>query len=262
MYWGKLGLNMDEEAIKKLSDFLNEYLDLYGDNLFVNNRGIEELLFNMAEAEPSIEQKILPEKKIMPQMQELNNPDAPLWKFREKIKDCVQCPLGHTRTKFVFGDGNPEADIMFVGEAPGVEEDRTGIPFVGRAGQLLNKILSHIKVKREDVFIANILKCRPPSNRDPQPTEIQECIPYLHKQIEIIQPKILVALGRVAAQNLLNTTSSLKQLRNRLWQYRGFDMIITYHPAAILRNMGLLNTTIEDFKFIHETYREKLKHQS
>ncbi len=253
---------MDEESIQKISIFLREYMDIYGDNLFVDVRRIKKILSEIVEVEPSAPSTMRSERKIISPVQELRKPDASLWKFREKIKDCTQCPLGHTRTNFVFGDGNPEADIMFVGEAPGVEEDRTGIPFVGRAGQLLNKLLSHIKVNREDVFIANILKCQPPGNRDPQPTEIQECIPYLHKQIEMIEPKILVALGRVSAQNLLNTTSSLKQLRNRLWQYRGFDMIVTYHPAAILRNMGLLNTTIEDFRFIHDTYQEKLKHQS
>ena len=252
---------MADDYLKKIADFLKEYLDFYGDNLFVDTNRIKELFPVMKEPIPEITSHKQPEiKPAAPRPK--TEPESPLWKFREKIKNCTNCPLGHTRTTFVFGDGNANADIIFIGEAPGFEEDRTGIPFVGRAGQLLNKLLSHIKVEREDVFIANILKCRPPNNRDPQPAEIKECIPYLDQQIEMIQPKIIVALGRVAAQNLLNNTSSLKQLRNRLWQYRGFDMIVTYHPAAILRNMGLLNTTIEDFKYIHQTYLQKLKHQS
>jgi DNA polymerase len=187
--------------------------------------------------------------------------DSPLWKFRDEIKECVKCPLGYSRNKFVFGDGNPDADIMFIGEAPGSEEDRTGIPFVGRAGQLLNKLLSGIHIDREEVFIANILKCRPPNNRDPQPVEVQQCIPYLHKQIKMIQPKVIVALGRIAAQNLLETSSALKQMRERLWQYQNVTMIVTYHPAAILRNPGLLEAARQDFQFILKTYKDVKKHQ-
>ena len=244
---------------EKIANFLREYIDTYGEDIFVDQDRISQLLSEIPDLEIAGEQ--MPKKPLIAAQKEspARKPDSPLWAFRDEIKDCKKCPLWSTRTKFVFGDGNEHADIMFIGEAPGAEEDRTGIPFVGRAGQLLNKLLTHINLKREDVFIANILKSRPPNNRDPLPEEIEACIPYLYKQIELIQPKIIVALGRVAAQNLLNTTDSLKQMRGRIWQYRGVDMIVTYHTAAILRNGSLLNAAIEDFKFIMETYKNKLK---
>ena len=152
------------------------------------------------------------------------------------IHDCQKCPLGATRTHLVFGVGNPHAEIMFVGEAPGADEDRLGEPFVGRAGQLLNKILAAMKLRREDVYIANILKCRPPNNRDPQPEEAETCEPYLHKQIKLIKPKIICCLGRIAAQRLLQTNMSLGQMRDRWFDYRGTLLMVTYHPAALLRS--------------------------
>ncbi|MBN2364550.1 MAG: uracil-DNA glycosylase [Calditrichaeota bacterium] len=182
-------------------------------------------------------------------------PDTTLWNFMREIQECAKCPLHKSRTKFVFGDGNEHADLMFIGEAPGADEDRTGKPFVGRAGKLLNKMLSRININREDVFITNILKCRPPNNRDPEPEEVKECFPYLHKQIELIQPKLIVALGRVAAQNLLNNSASLKNMRRQKWEFKGITLIVTYHPAAILRNMGLTDEAQEDFDYINKTYQ-------
>jgi uracil-DNA glycosylase family 4 len=252
---------MKENEFENIANFLREYIDLYGADIFVDQDRISKLLSEMPVLE--IAEEEIPRKQSIAAVKEppVRKPDSPLWAFMNEIKDCTRCPLGFTRTKFVFGDGNENADIIFIGEAPGAEEDRTGIPFVGRAGQLLNKLLARINIKREDVFIANILKCRPPNNRDPQPEEVATCIPYLYKQIEIIQPKIIVALGRVAAQNLLNTTDTLKQMRGRLWQYRGVNMIVTYHTAAILRNGNLLNAAIDDFKFILETYQNKLNKQ-
>lgn len=245
-----------DEKFRKISDFLREYLDIYGDTIFVNEKRIKQNTSQfspmIAEESKSAEASTAVERVFRAE----DKPDTALWKFMHQIKDCTKCPLGQTRNKFVFGDGYEKADILFIGEAPGADEDRTGIPFVGRAGQLLNKLLAHIKVDRKDVFIANILKCRPPNNRDPLPAEVKECLPYLHKQIELIQPKVIVSLGRIAAQNLLNTTDALKQMRERLWQYQGVTMVVTYHPAAILRNMGLLNTAIEDFKFIYKTFLE------
>ncbi len=242
-----------DQILKKIANFLREYQDIYGKEMFVDDTKISQMADQFSITVDEMDDDSITSEKIFKLE---DQPETPLWNFMRQIKDCTKCPLGHTRTKFVFGDGSEKAEIMFIGEAPGADEDRTGIPFVGRAGQLLNKLLAHIKVNREDVFIANILKCRPPNNRDPQPAEVKECLPYLHKQIELIQPKVIVSLGRIAAQNLLNTTATLKQLRERLWQYQGVTMIVTYHPAAILRNMGLLNQTIEDFKFIHKTYQE------
>ena len=154
----------------------------------------------------------------------------------QAINECQKCPLGQSRTNFVFGDGCPDADIMFVGEAPGADEDRLGKPFVGRAGKLLDKILAAMKLRREDVFIANILKCRPPNNRDPQSDEALTCEPYLHQQIKLIKPKIICCLGRIAAQRLLQTNMSLGQMRDKWLDYHGAILMVTYHPAALLRS--------------------------
>lgn len=175
---------------------------------------------------------------------------SPLQAFNREIENCTLCSLHRTRTKFVFGVGNPNANIMFVGEAPGRDEDLQGEPFVGRAGQLLNQLLSQVHLKREEVYIANILKCRPPNNRDPMPEEVEKCLPYLQKQIALIQPKILVALGLVAAKNLLNSKLPLNKMRQQVWNFKGTPLIVTYHPAAILRNMNLLTIALEDFRKI------------
>lgn len=162
------------------------------------------------------------------------------------ICTCMKCPLGQTRTKFVFGVGNPRATLMVVGEAPGADEDAQGEPFVGRAGQLLNKILEAIKFKREDVFICNILKCRPPGNRKPLPEEVEHCIPYLKKQIALVKPKLILCLGLTAAENLLDTRESLGNLRGKVMQYEGIPLMVTYHPAALLRNPNWKRPAWED----------------
>ena len=177
--------------------------------------------------------------------------------FNEAIMHCQKCALGATRTNFVFGIGNPDADLMFVGEAPGEKEDLEGVPFVGRAGKLLDDILKAIELKREDVYIANVLKCRPPNNRDPNKEEIELCEPYLLKQIELIKPKLLVALGRISATTLLRTKDSLTAMRGKVFDYHGTDMVVTYHPAALLRNPNWKRPAWEDFKTIRDMYREK-----
>jgi len=173
-----------------------------------------------------------------------------------QISGCQKCPLGQTRTKFVFGVGNPHATLMFVGEAPGADEDAQGEPFVGRAGQLLNKIIAAINMKREDVFICNILKCRPPNNRTPQPEEVELCIPYLKKQIALIKPKLIVCLGLTAAQNLLQTNDSLTKLRGRTLEFENIPLRVTYHPAALLRNPNWKQPTWEDFQAIQKLHDE------
>lgn len=152
------------------------------------------------------------------------------------VRGCVNCGLHRGRTQAVFGVGNRAASWLFVGEAPGAEEDRQGEPFVGAAGQLLNAMLSAIGLKREEVYIANVLKCRPPNNRDPEPQEVERCEPYLVRQIELIQPKIIVALGRFAAHSLLKTDLALSKLRGRRLAWRDIPLIATYHPAYLLRN--------------------------
>jgi DNA polymerase len=169
---------------------------------------------------------------------------------------CLKCTLGHTRTNLVFGVGNPESRVMFIGEAPGADEDAQGEPFVGRAGQLLNKILAAIEMKREEVYICNILKCRPPDNRDPLANEMEICTPYLEKQIDIIKPEFIICLGRIAAQWLLKTNDSLTKLREKVHDYKGAKLIITYHPAALLRNPNWKRPAWEDMKMFKKMFYE------
>ena len=179
---------------------------------------------------------------------------AALEEFRRQICECTCCPLGKSRKNFVFGSGSPEANIMFIGEAPGAEEDRQGLPFVGAAGQLLTKIIEAMQLQREDVFICNVLKCRPPNNRDPQPGEIESCEPYLKRQIQIVRPRIICTLGRFATQALLKTSESMGRLRGRLHEYEGTPVIATYHPAALLRNPQWKRATWEDMKKLRLEY--------
>jgi len=174
--------------------------------------------------------------------------------YEEQINQCKRCRLGESRINFVFGVGSPDADLMFIGEAPGQQEDEQGEPFVGRAGKLLDKILAAIGLKRDEVFIANVLKCRPPNNRDPKPDEIEECEPYLVQQIQMIQPKVIIALGRIAANTLLKESMALRDMRNKTWNYHGTDLVATYHPAALLRNPGLKRPAWEDFQRIQQKY--------
>ncbi|MCG9129093.1 uracil-DNA glycosylase [Candidatus Poribacteria bacterium] len=173
---------------------------------------------------------------------------------------CTKCGLHEGRTNVVFGVGNPNAALMFVGEAPGADEDKQGEPFVGRAGKLLTKIIEDgMKLKREDVYIANVLKCRPPGNRNPEPDEVETCSPYLIRQIELIQPKVMVALGSFAAKTLLNTTTNISALRGKLHPYTLSDTIEnppkvmpTYHPAYLLRNPNAKRDVWEDMKIVLE----------
>jgi DNA polymerase len=163
--------------------------------------------------------------------------------------DCSRCKL-HTlgRRQVVFGVGNPEADLMFVGEAPGADEDIQGEPFVGRAGQLLTKIIESIGLRREDVYIANVIKCRPPGNRNPEPDEVEQCEPFLFRQIDTVKPKVIVALGKFAAQCLLRTTDPITRIRGREFKYRDAILIPTYHPAYLLRTPSAKREVWEDMK--------------
>jgi len=181
----------------------------------------------------------------------------PLRQLEQICLTCRQCHLAETRTKVVFGAGNPQADLLFIGEAPGVNEDLQGLPFVGRAGNLLDKILAAIGLKREQVYIANVLKCRPPQNRTPNAGEVDKCEPYLLKQIEIIRPKLIICLGLTAARTLLRVEYNLEQMRGQIFRYHAVDLIVTYHPAALLRNENLKKYTWEDFKKIKNLYLDK-----
>jgi len=181
-------------------------------------------------------------------------PRLTLETYRQQIAGCRRCPLWRTRKNFVFGDGAPDAKLVFVGEAPGQEEDLQGLPFVGAAGQLLTKIIEAIKLKRSEVYICNILKCRPPGNRNPLPEEIRQCEPYLRTQLDIIKPKVICALGTFAAQTLLKTTIPISKLRGRVHQYQGIKLVPTYHPAALLRNPVWKRPTWEDVQLVRKIY--------
>jgi uracil-DNA glycosylase len=161
--------------------------------------------------------------------------DSPL-KIREDIGDCKRCKLHSTRHTIVFADGNPKADLVFVGEGPGADEDAQGIPFVGRAGKLLTQMIEAMGLQRRDVYICNVVKCRPPENRTPEPDEIATCSPYLFRQIDVVDPKVIVALGAVAAKTLLNTNRGISHYRGEWQEFRGRKLMATYHPAYLLRN--------------------------
>ncbi len=170
---------------------------------------------------------------------------------REIIGDCQRCKLAPGRRHIVFGVGNPNAELMFVGEAPGADEDRLGEPFVGKAGQLLTRIIETMfDLERKDVYIANILKCRPPRNRDPEPDEVEACERFLFEQIRLVEPKIIVALGRYAAQTLLRTGTSIGRLRGKFYDYRGTQLLPTFHPSYLLRNPAAKRDVFHDMKAV------------
>ena len=162
--------------------------------------------------------------------------DDSLLKIREDLGDCARCKLHKGRNKLVFGDGNPKAELVFVGEGPGADEDMQGLPFVGRAGKLLTQMIEAMGLQRRDVYICNVVKCRPPENRAPEPDEVATCSPYLMRQIDTIRPKVIVCLGATAAKTILNTTRGISQFRGEWLEWRGHKLMATYHPAYLLRN--------------------------
>lgn len=180
--------------------------------------------------------------------------------LRRTVADCTRCELHRGRTQTVFGVGSPEAHWLIIGEAPGAEEDRQGEPFVGRAGRLLNAMLAAIGLSREAVYIANILKCRPPQNRDPRPEEVACCEPYLLGQIEILAPKVILAVGRIAGQNLLKTTTAIGRLRGQVFEYGSarIPLVVTYHPAYLLRSPREKQKAWQDLLLAKRVYRERI----
>lgn len=221
---------MDSKSTEDLYRYLEQTRELFGDELY----------------QPHSTSESLERDKITESFTAKTLHD-----FREEIQTCDQCSLNEMRQNFVFGVGDPKANLLLVGEAPGAEEDKLGEPFVGRAGKLLDKILTAINRSRDkDVFICNVLKCRPPNNRDPLPSEVEVCEPFLIHQINLINPKLIVALGRVAGKTLLKVEEPLKSMRGKLHDYHGTPLIVTYHPAALLRNSGFKRPTWEDFQWI------------
>lgn len=171
-----------------------------------------------------------------------------LAELEEQVSSCRKCPLNENRTRTVFGQGNPNARLVFVGEAPGAEEDRQGLAFVGRAGQLLTRIIEAMGLRREDVYICNVIKCRPPGNREPEMSEIIACEPYLLRQLELIRPEVMVALGRVAIQTLLRDKTPITRMRGRWRDYHGIPLMPTFHPAYLLRNPAEKRRVWEDMQ--------------
>ena len=183
-------------------------------------------------------------------------PEDELVKLEKEVAGCRRCGLWETRTQTVFGRGNPRAPLMFIGEAPGAEEDRQGLPFVGAAGKLLDKMIFAMGLTQDEVYIANILKSRPPGNRDPKPDEVEACWPFLERQIELIDPRVICTLGRPSANALLDTNASMGSLRGRWHTFKGIPLLPTYHPAYLLRSPGQKSKTWQDLKMIIQALSE------
>jgi len=216
-----------------------------------------ELFAPIAPVEPA-EPTLVPEVQQVQTVQLFTSPADALVAIREDLGDCTRCKLhGLGRRQIVFGVGHPNADLMFVGEAPGADEDIQGEPFVGRAGQLLTKIIEAIGLRREEVYIANVIKCRPPGNRNPEPDEVEQCEPFLFRQIDSIKPKVIVALGKFAAQSLLRTTDPITRLRGREYKYRDAILMPTYHPAYLLRTPSAKREVWEDMKRVRALLAER-----
>jgi len=239
--------SLRSEVIKALKD----QQDFFGDELFTS-----DLLKTEIVTEKIASKKILEEPLLFSESKEDWEAADNLEDLNRLICNCTKCDLHKGRNKFVFGVGNPKADVLLIGEGPGAEEDKQGEPFVGRAGHLLNDILKAINFTREEVYIANIVKCRPPGNRTPLPGEMDSCMPYLSKQIELIKPKLILCLGLVAAGALLKKKDSLGKMRKKIFEFNHTKVMVTYHPAALLRNPNFKRDCWEDVKAFRKLYDE------
>ncbi len=247
-------MNLKDE----ITELLNNQKEIFGDDLYTS------IKLSKKESLPEIKETESTLKKSKSKLEEPSKTYSiahfdhikSLDDFNSEINTCQKCGLSETRNSFVFGVGNPNADLMLIGEAPGAEEDKQGIPFVGRAGKLLTDILKAINFEREDIYIANILKCRPPNNRDPLPSEREVCKPYLYKQIDLIKPKVILCLGKVAANVMFNNKESLTKMRGSIHELNGIKTMVTYHPAALLRNPNWKKPTWEDVQKLRKLYDE------
>lgn len=232
---------------KEVIRILNLQKEIFGDELFISR--IKKNKTMVKETASTYKQpELFAEKKSSWELAKS------LDEFEKLICDCTKCRLHQGRNKFVFGTGNPNADVLVIGEGPGAEEDKQGLPFVGRAGKLLTDMLKAIKFEREDVYIGNVVKCRPPGNRTPMQDEMDTCLPYLKKQVELINPKLILCLGLTAAKGLLKKKESLGQLRKNIFEYEGAKVVVTYHPAALLRNPHWKKDAWEDLKKFKRMY--------
>jgi len=238
---------MSKPTKKEIINTLALQKEIFGDELFIPK--MKRTIGVVKEPTTSFaEQELFPAKK------EVWEKTTSLDELEKLICDCTKCRLHSGRNKFVFGTGNPNADVLVIGEGPGAEEDKQGLPFVGRAGKLLTDMLKAIKFEREEVYIGNVVKCRPPENRTPLPDEMETCIPYLKKQVELIKPKLILCLGLTAAKGLLRKRESLGELRKSIFDYEGAKVIVTYHPAALLRNPHWKKDCWEDLKKFRKLY--------
>jgi uracil-DNA glycosylase family 4 len=236
-------VTLDPQLKRALSDRIRFYRDL----------GIYDFYRRPSDKVPAFSKEtFMPAELTETTTQDLNqNPIEALRLIREDIGDCTRCKLHKQgRKQIVFGVGNPSADLMFIGEAPGADEDAKGEPFVGRAGQLLTNMIKAMGLRREDVYIANIIKCRPPGNRTPERDECETCSPFLMRQIEAIKPKAIVALGAVAAKTLLAVSAPMMELRGRWFDFRGTKLAVTYHPAFLLRDPRQKKETWKDLQMV------------
>jgi len=242
---------MNHQLKKQLIEALKDQKKIFGDELF-EEKQIKRKTTVVAEKNV----KYSEETDLFPGEKEDWEKADTLEQLDNLINKCTACKLHEGRNKFVFGSGNPNADVMVVGEGPGAEEDKQGLPFVGRAGKLLTDILKAINFSRDEVYIANIVKCRPPGNRTPLPDEMDTCLPYLKKQIEIIKPKVILCLGLTAAKGLLNKRDSLTSMRGKVFEFENIKVMVTYHPAALLRNPNWKRPCWEDLQKFRKLYDE------
>ena len=243
------------DIIAALQDFFLQERELFGEALLAESPPREDPMQPrkpVTDTEPTLFP--LPGVTAPPLTREPWGSATTLDELNSQICNCLKCPLGQTRTNFVFGVGNPRAELMFVGEGPGADEDARGEPFVGRAGQLLTKMIEAMGFRREDVYIANVVKCRPPGNRDPEPDEIEACEPFLKAQIEAIRPRVVVALGRFAVQTLLRDATPITRQRGRWREYDAVKLMPTFHPAYLLRNPAEKKAAWEDLQRVMKEF--------
>jgi uracil-DNA glycosylase len=253
---------MSSASKKEIIRLLNDQKEIFGDELFITKEELKKNKPSSIIKEKDIEYKV---EKVVTEKpkeeQELFSAKKDDWelsdsldKLNQLICNCTKCVLHKGRNKFVFGSGNPNAKVLVVGEGPGAEEDKQGLPFVGRAGKLLTDMLKAIKFERDEVYIGNIVKCRPPENRTPFPDEMETCLPYLKKQIELIKPKLILCLGLTAAKGLLKSRDSLTKLRGKVYEFENSKVVVTYHPAALLRNPNWKKPAWEDLQMFRKLY--------
>ena len=257
---------MNTSSQKRIIEALKDQQAIFGDDLFEEKVNLTKSKNIVSEKEKTPKESsrrtaVVKEPIVKPLVSKNAFKDD--WEKSESLDElnrlicnCTKCVLHKGRNKFVFGSGNPNADVMVIGEGPGAEEDKQGLPFVGRAGQLLTDILKAIKFSRDEVFIGNIVKCRPPDNRTPLPEEMETCIPYLAKQIELIKPKLILCLGLTAAKGLLRKKDSLTSLRGQVFEYEGIKTMVTFHPAALLRNPNWKKDCWVDVQKFRKLYDE------